>query len=144
PGPRGWSRPGGQEWVPPGEPPRPACPRGGGAGGPGPAADEADVTVALDSPPPPTQEQAAPPPAGPRRAAVPGYEILSELGRGGMGVVYKARHLKLNRVVALKMALAGGHASPAELRRFQAEAEAVAQLRHPNIVEIYKIGDLNR
>jgi hypothetical protein len=89
--------------------------------------------------------EASVPPAAAGAAArlpqVPGYEILGELGRGAMGVVYKAEHTALNRVVALKMIFPGSNAGPSDLVRFHTEAEAVARLHHPNIIQIYDVGE---
>ena len=74
---------------------------------------------------------------------VPGYEIARELGRGGMGVVYLARDRKLNRMVALKMVLAGAFASPEDRVRFLSEAQHAAALRHPTIVQVHEVGQVN-
>src|SRR3954469_20739436 len=91
------------------------------------------------------------PPVGVRPAAlptaelprIPGYEVQGELGRGGMGVVYRAWHLRLDRPVALKMLLVGPFARPKERERFLREAQALAALEHPNIVQVYEFGDLD-
>jgi len=74
------------------------------------------------------------------RVVVPGFEIEVELGRGGMGVVYRARQVSLNRTVALKMILSGQHADPVTEARFLIEAEAVAAVRHPHVVEVFEFG----
>ena len=81
---------------------------------------------------PPTVEVQSPP-------TIPGYEILGELGRGGMGVVYKARQEKVNRLVALKMVLGSGFASPEARVRFLLEGELLGRLQHPNIVQIFDV-----
>ena len=85
------------------------------------------------APPPPPGEAPLP--------RIPGYTILGELGRGGAGVVYHARHRVLGRAVAIKMLHPGLFPSEAERRRLRAEAEAVARLQHPNVVQLYEIGE---
>ena len=89
-----------------------------------------------------TEDGHAPPdaPLGPH-PTLPGYEILGELGRGGMGVVYRPARSGSTAPVALKMILAGAHATPEAVARFLAEAEAIARLQHPNIVQIHEIGE---
>jgi hypothetical protein len=74
---------------------------------------------------------------------LPGYEILGQLGRGGMGVVYRARHLKLNRIVAVKLMLNADDAGTTDRERFDAEARAVAQMQHPNIVQVFEVGEVD-
>jgi tetratricopeptide (TPR) repeat protein/tRNA A-37 threonylcarbamoyl transferase component Bud32 len=101
--------------------------------------DETAVQSDLAAPAP----RPSPDRSGASGPEIPGYEILGKLGAGGMGVVYKARQRGLNRLVALKMIIGGTQARVDHLARFRIEAEAVARLRHPNILQIYDIGEVD-
>jgi serine/threonine protein kinase len=110
-------------------------------------------TDRLTVPPPPLEEMSPTPSTAetlrraddppPRLPEIAGYQVLGLLGRGGMGRVYKARQIALNRIVVLKMIRLGEQANDAEVQRFRTEAEALAQLQHPNIVQIYEVGHKN-
>ena len=104
--------------------------------------DPAPTLTSTDpaAPAPTLTSNDGPAPAAAPLPETPGYEILSELGRGGMGVVYHARQLALNREVALKVVLGGGYSGALAQARFQVEAEAVARVHHPNVVQVYEFG----
>jgi hypothetical protein len=107
------------------------------------AAVAAEVTTQPVAAPPKGGGATAQQARGATRFSLPGYEVLSQLGRGGMGVVFKARDIRLNRLVAVKLirAAVDGEEANSALARFRTEAEALARLRHENIVRIYSFGE---
>ena len=111
-----------------------------------PAPADGDVSYSVPEGGPPERLEATPVSHAPRHGIealpqIPGYVIESLVGRGGMGVVYKARQMALRRAVALKIILAGGYAGDAAVRRFLTEAEVIARIQHPNIVQIHEVGE---
>lgn len=100
----------------------------------GPASEETIVSSSKDGGRDPSSQ---------KKIEIAGYQVVDELGRGGMGVVYKARQDGLNRIVALKMVLQGEYAGKEEIGRFRSEAEALASIQHPNIVQVHAVGEHN-
>ncbi len=108
-----------------------------------PEARDPDRTLIRSGPDSPPTKESNGTHGGAYRPTIPGYELLEKLGEGGMGVVYLARQTGLNRLVAVKMIRSGQQARPEHFARFRLEAEAVAQLRHPHIIQIYEIGSVD-